>query len=92
MINNQPAMQEMQVQPLGWEKTPEGNGHPLQDSCLGNPIDRGAWWATVHEVTKSWTQQTECAWGEWKGGLGRGFGRMELPQGSSAGAEAQVKT
>ena len=27
-----------------------GNGNPLQYSCLGNPTDRGAWWATVHEV------------------------------------------
>jgi len=26
----------------------EGNGNPLQDSCLGNPMDRRAWWATVH--------------------------------------------
>ena len=34
----------------------EENGNPLQYSCLGNPVDRGAWWATVHEVTKSWTQ------------------------------------
>ena len=33
----------------------EGNGYPLQDSCLGNPMDRGAWWATVHEVSKSQT-------------------------------------
>ena len=32
------------------------NGNPLQYSCLGNPMDRGAWWATVHRVTKSWTQ------------------------------------
>ena len=40
-------------------KTPgEGNGNPLQYSCLGNPMDRRAWWATVHEVTKSWTQLT----------------------------------
>ena len=30
----------------------EENGNSLQDSCLGNPMDRGAWWATVHEVTK----------------------------------------
>jgi len=30
----------------------EGNGNPLQCSCLKNPIDRGAWWATVHEVAK----------------------------------------
>ena len=33
----------------------EGNGNPLQYSCLENPMDGGAWWATVHEVTKSWT-------------------------------------
>ena len=32
------------------------DGNPLQYSCLGNPMDRGAWWATVHGVTKSWTQ------------------------------------
>ena len=32
----------------------EGNGNPLQYSCLENPVDGGAWWATVHEVTKSW--------------------------------------
>ena len=30
----------------------EGNGNPLQYSCLGNPMDREAWWATVHRVTK----------------------------------------
>ena len=30
----------------------EGNGNPLQYSCLGNPMDRGAWQATVHEVAK----------------------------------------
>ena len=34
----------------------EGNGNPLQYSCLENTMDRGAWWATVHGVTKSWTQ------------------------------------
>ena len=33
----------------------EGNGNPLQYSCLENPIDRGAWWATVHGITKSQT-------------------------------------
>ena len=32
-----------------------GNGNPLQCSCLGNPMDRGAWWATVHGVAKSQT-------------------------------------
>ena len=33
----------------------EGNGNPPQYSCLDNPMDRGALWATVHGVTKSWT-------------------------------------
>ena len=32
-----------------------GNGYPLQYSCLENPMDRRAWWATVHSVAKSWT-------------------------------------
>ena len=33
----------------------EGNGNPLQYSCMVNPLDRGAWGATVHGVAKSWT-------------------------------------
>ena len=35
-----------------------GGGHdnPLQYSCLENPMDRGAWWATVHRVAQSWTR------------------------------------
>ena len=38
----------------GWEDPPgEGNGNPLQCSCLGNPMDRGAWVATVHGVAES---------------------------------------
>ena len=37
----------------GWERSPgEGNGYPLQYSCLKNSMDRGAWQATVHGVTK----------------------------------------
>ena len=32
----------------------EGNGNPLQYSCLGNPTDRGVWWPTIRRVTKSW--------------------------------------
>ena len=32
-----------------------GNGNPLQYSYLGNPMDRAAWWATVHRVAKNWT-------------------------------------
>ena len=45
--------QKAQVQSLRQKDSPEeGNGNPLQYSCLGNPMDRGAWWAPVHEVTK----------------------------------------
>ena len=42
-----------------------GHGNPLQYSCLENPMDRGAWWATVHRLTKSLTQlkrlSTHCS-------------------------------
>ena len=37
----------------------EGNGNPLQYSCLENPMDRGTWWATVHGVAKSWTRLSD---------------------------------
>ena len=37
----------------------EGNGNPLQYSCLENPMDGGAWWAAVHGVANSQTQMTE---------------------------------
>ena len=37
----------------------EGNGNPLQCSCLENTRDRGAWWATVHGVAKSWTRLSD---------------------------------
>ena len=40
--------------PLG-----EGNGTPLQYSCLENPMDGGAWWAAVHGVAKSWAQLSD---------------------------------
>ena len=36
------------------------NGNPLQYSCLKNPVDREAWWATVHGVAKSWTWMSTC--------------------------------
>ena len=44
----------------------EGNGNPLQYSCLGNPMDRGAWWATVHRVAKD-SDMTEhaCLHSQW---------------------------
>ena len=37
----------------------EGNGNPLQYSCLENPMDKGAWWATVHGVAKSQTRLSD---------------------------------
>ena len=37
----------------------EGDGTPLQYSCLENPMDRGAWWAAVHGVAKSWTRLSD---------------------------------
>ena len=37
------------------EKKEEGNGNPLQYSCLENPRDGGAWWPAVYGVTQSWT-------------------------------------
>ena len=56
-VKNLPAMQGTQVQSLGWEDPlGEGNGYPLQYSCLENPMDRRSWRATVHGVTKSLTQ------------------------------------
>ena len=46
-------MQKIRVQSLGWGRSPaEGNGNRLWYSCLGNPMDRGAWQAIVHGVTK----------------------------------------
>ena len=37
----------------------EGNGNPLQYSCLRNPMNRGAWWATVCGITKSWIRLSD---------------------------------
>ena len=37
----------------------EGNGNPLQYSCLENPMDRGAWWAIVHGVAKNWIELSD---------------------------------
>ena len=59
MANHPPAMQAPQDAGLipGLQGSPgEGSGIPLQYSCQDNPTDRGAWWATVHGVTKSQTR------------------------------------
>ena len=45
--------------PVSGRSPGEGNGNPLQYSCLENSMDRGAWWATVHGVTKSQTQLSD---------------------------------
>ena len=53
---NSPTMKETPVRSLGWEDfLDEGSGNALQYSYLENPRDRGARWATVHKVIKSWT-------------------------------------
>ena len=57
IVKNLPAMQETWVRSLGsipgLGRLPGGgNGYPTQYSCLGNPMDRGAWQATVHGVTE----------------------------------------
>ena len=55
-----PARRETWVQSLGREDPPgERNGNPFQYSCLENPMDRGAFWATVHGVTKSRTRLSD---------------------------------
>ena len=54
-VKNLLAIQETRVQSLGWEDPQRGNDNPLQYSCLENSMDRGAWWATIHGIAKSWT-------------------------------------
>ena len=61
VVKNLPANAEDMGSIPGLGRSPgEGNGNPFQYSCLGNPKDRGAWWATVHGVVKSWTQLSDC--------------------------------
>ena len=60
MVKNLPVMQETGVRSLGWE-------NPLEEEMATHfsilswriPMDRGAWWATVHGVTKSWTRLSD---------------------------------
>ena len=52
-VKNLPAMQETWGSiPVSGRCPAEGNGNPLQYSCLRNPMDKGAWWATVHGVQR----------------------------------------
>ena len=44
----------------GWGRSPGGeHGNPLQYSCLENPMDRGAWWATVYGLAENWTRLSD---------------------------------
>ena len=59
VVKNLPAnardVRDMGLIPGSGRSPGEGNGNPLQYSCLENPMDRGAWQAIVLRVTKSWT-------------------------------------
>ena len=53
-----------------------GHGNPLQFSCPENPMDQGGWWATVHSITKSRTQQKQLSMqARTHEGVGKGTGR-----------------
>ena len=54
-LKRPPAMQETWVRSLGWEDPLEKEMATHSSSCLENPMDGGAWWATVHRVAKSRT-------------------------------------
>ena len=55
----QMVMQDTQVRSGSGMSPREGNSNPLQYSCLGNPIDRKVWRATVNGVSKSWMQLSD---------------------------------
>ena len=56
-----PLQPRQPIQGLAFRRYPigEGNGNPLQYSCLANPMDGGAWWAAVHGVARSWTRLSD---------------------------------
>ena len=65
MVNNLPAnagdLRDVGLTPQAKISPGEGNGNPLQNSCLEDPMDRGDWRATVHSVTKSPTRLSDLA-------------------------------
>ena len=74
----------------------EGHGNPLQYSCPGNPIDRGAWWATVHVVTKELdlterlsTTTNSMHHARAVGWVGDGYMTGEGPEGAHIGLESR---
>ena len=60
MVKNPPAnagdIRDLSLIPGSGGSPGGGHGNPLQYSCLENPMGRGAWWATVHIVAKSWAE------------------------------------
>ena len=69
VVKNPPANEGDTDSTLGSGRFPgEENGNPFQHSCMGNPMNRGAWWATVHGVTESdiATKQKQQQNVEWK--------------------------
>ena len=60
MVKNPPSMTGYPgLIPGSGRASGGGHSNPLKYSCLENPKDRGAWWATVHEVTKRWTRLSD---------------------------------
>ena len=60
MVKNPPSVQETRVPSLGLEEPLEkGMATQPQYSCLENPVNKGAWWTTVHGVAKSQTQLSD---------------------------------
>ena len=61
-----PRSKHLLISQLQSSSTGEGNGTPLQYSCLENPMDGGAWWAAVHVVAKSRTQLSDFTFMHWR--------------------------
>ena len=59
VVRSLPAVRETQVRSVSRRCPGEGNGNPLQYSCLENPMDEGAWWAAVHGVAKSQSRPSD---------------------------------
>ena len=83
-----------------WRSPEEGNGNPLQYSCLENSMVRGAWWAIVHGVAKSWTWQKRLSTHPlasassfllfWNWALGCVIFYLELTPGSQLGRKVDI--
>ena len=56
LLANAEDVRDVSLIPESGRYPAEGHGNPIQYSCLENPMDRGAWWATVHRVTKNQTE------------------------------------